>query len=117
MCIDELPYAQCFICNQEGHLAGQCPKNERGLYPNGGACAICQQVDHYAKDCKITREQAGTTVVGLIDLDQGADDDDFHIFAETKQKVDEEKKRDKKIEALKKSLPPQQQQKKKIVKF
>jgi zinc finger CCHC domain-containing protein 9 len=98
-------------------LSGQCPKNERGLYPNGGSCAICQQVDHYAKDCPVTKEQAGTTAVGMINLDQGADDDDYHIFAETKQKLAEEQKKEKKLEAIKKSLPAALPQKKKVVKF
>ncbi|RCI05003.1 hypothetical protein CU098_012638 [Rhizopus stolonifer] len=106
---NELPYAKCFICNQEGHLAGQCPKNEKGLYPNGGSCAICKQVDHLAKDCPVTKETAGTTAVGMISLDQGADDDDYHIFAETKQKLKETKK--KPVQA------PVMQAKKKVVKF
>ncbi|GAN01286.1 autophagy regulatory protein [Mucor ambiguus] len=118
---NELPYAKCYVCNQDGHLSGQCPKNERGLYPNGGSCAICQQVDHYAKDCPVTKEQAGTTAVGMINLDQGADDDDYHIFAETKQKIADEQKKEKMIKkqlastatATTKQLP----QKKKVVKF
>lgn len=106
------------MCNQEGHLAGQCPKNEKGLYPNGGSCAICQQVDHYAKDCPVTKEQAGTTAVGMINLDQGADDDDYHIFAETKQKLAEEQKMEKKIKAIEKSLPAAKPKAvKKVVKF
>jgi zinc finger CCHC domain-containing protein 9 len=65
----------------------------------------------------VTKEQAGTTAVGMINLDQGADDDDYHIFAETKQKVAEEQKKEKRLEALKKSLPTQLPKKKKIIKF
>lgn len=65
----------------------------------------------------MTKEQAGTTAVGMINLDQGADDDDYHIFAETKQKVAEEQKKEKRLEALKKSLPTQLPKKKKIIKF
>lgn len=115
----ELPYAKCYVCNQDGHLSGQCPKNERGLYPNGGSCVICQQVDHYAKDCPVTKEEAGTTAVGMINLDQGADDDDYHIFAEEKQKIAEEKRQEKKMDAIKKSLPAAAStpNKKKVVKF
>lgn len=117
--IGELPYAKCYVCNQDGHLSGQCPKNERGLYPNGGSCVICQQVDHYAKDCPVTKEEAGTTAVGMINLDQGADDDDYHIFAEEKQKIAEEKRQEKKMDAIKKSLPAAAStpNKKKVVKF
>ncbi|KAG0739341.1 hypothetical protein G6F22_009465 [Rhizopus arrhizus] len=110
---NKLPYAKCFICNEEGHLSGKCPKNERGLYPNGGSCAICQQVDHFAKDCPVTKEQAGTTAVGLISLDQGADDDDYHIFVEEKQKVTDDAKKVKKQEAVVAKQPI----KKKVVKF
>ncbi|CEP08154.1 hypothetical protein [Parasitella parasitica] len=115
----ELPYAKCYVCNQEGHLSGQCPKNSRGLYPNGGSCAICQQVDHYAKDCPVTKEQAGTTAVGMINLDQGADDDDYHIFAETKQKIAEEQKKEKltKKQKLASATPSELPKKKKVVKF
>jgi zinc finger CCHC domain-containing protein 9 len=116
--LDELPYAKCYVCNQEGHLSGQCPKNERGLYPNGGSCAICQQVDHYAKDCPVTKEQAGTTAVGMINLDQGADDDDYHIFAEEKQKIADEQKKEKMIKKqLAQTAPSGLPQKKKVVKF
>lgn len=109
--VDKLPYAKCFVCNEEGHLSGQCPKNEKGLYPNGGCCSICQQVDHFAKDCPVTKEQAGTTAVGLISLDQGADDDDYHIFVEEKEKAKQEVKKEKKQEIK------QPVTKKKVVKF
>lgn len=54
----------------------------------------------------------------MINLDQGADDDDYHIFATEKQKIAEEQKKEKKLEAIKKSLPaatPKTQ--KKVVKF
>jgi zinc finger CCHC domain-containing protein 9 len=104
------------VCNEEGHLSGQCPKNERGLYPNGGSCRFCEQVDHLAKDCPITKEQAGTTVVGTINLDQGADDDDYHIFVTEKEKMSQDLKKEKKIEVIKKSMP-ELPTKKKIVKF
>jgi zinc finger CCHC domain-containing protein 9 len=36
-----LPYANCYVCHKSGHLAGSCPKNERGIYPNGGSCKLC----------------------------------------------------------------------------
>lgn len=31
----EYKFAQCFICNEQGHIARQCPDNARGLYPKG----------------------------------------------------------------------------------
>ncbi|KAG0172646.1 hypothetical protein DFQ28_003100 [Apophysomyces sp. BC1034] len=110
---DELPFAKCFVCKAVGHLSGQCPENDHGLYPNGGGCRFCSQVDHLAKDCKMTKEQAGTTAVGKIDLDQGADDDDYHIFVNEKQKLADETKKEKKVEAV----APAIIKKKKLVKF
>ncbi|KAI8896076.1 hypothetical protein BC833DRAFT_507337, partial [Globomyces pollinis-pini] len=47
-----LPFSSCFICKQKGHLAGQCPENEKGVYPNGGCCKFCGSVRHLAGDCK-----------------------------------------------------------------
>lgn len=26
-------YANCFICNESGHLSKNCPKNTHGIYP------------------------------------------------------------------------------------
>lgn len=46
-----LPFAQCFVCKQAGHLARNCPQNSHGLYPKGGSCHICGRIDHLAKDC------------------------------------------------------------------
>ncbi|CAO1618231.1 unnamed protein product [Sympodiomycopsis kandeliae] len=47
-----LPHATCFICSQKGHLSSNCKQNtERGIYPNGGNCKICQSVHHLVKDC------------------------------------------------------------------
>ncbi|CAO3587403.1 unnamed protein product [Absidia cylindrospora] len=110
-----LPYAKCFICEEKGHLAGQCPQNTKGLYPDGGGCRFCGQVDHLAKDCKVTKEEAGTTVVGKIDLDQGADDDDYHIFVTEQRKHTDEVAVEKKVAPIvaRKALAP----KKKVVKF
>lgn len=36
-----LPYAKCYVCRESGHLAGFCPQNDRGIYPNGGGCQLC----------------------------------------------------------------------------
>ncbi|CAI2164896.1 20188_t:CDS:2 [Funneliformis geosporum] len=77
---DEYLYAKCFICNEQGHLSRHCLKNEKGLYPNGGSCRFCSQVTHLAKDCALKNPAIGTSVVvGKLDLQHGADDDDFHI--------------------------------------
>lgn len=96
-------------------MAGQCPKNEKGMYPNGGSCRFCGKVDHLAKDCKMTKEEAGTSVVGKIDLSKGADDDDFHIFVEEKQKLGAEAKVEQDLEKFVEKR--KNQVKKKIIKF
>ena len=36
-----LPYAKCYVCQKTGHLAGSCPENDRGIYPDGGGCKLC----------------------------------------------------------------------------
>jgi zinc finger CCHC domain-containing protein 9 len=106
---NEFIYAKCFICNEQGHLSGQCPKNEKGLYPNGGSCRFCNQVTHLAKNCtlkdkgkKKNNEKFITNYViislifffilfidtgayvGKLNLQHGADDDDFHTQIQEK---------------------------------
>lgn len=58
-----LPFAQCFVCSQKGHLAGSCPSNMNGLYPNGGGCKLCDQNDHLAKDCPTRRPPGPYTII------------------------------------------------------
>ena len=47
----ELPYAICFVCNKQGHLASQCPENDKGIYVNGGACKTCGSKFHLSNQC------------------------------------------------------------------
>lgn len=47
------PFATCFICKQNGHLARSCPDNPRGLYPEGGGCRTCGSVEHFVRDCPL----------------------------------------------------------------
>lgn len=71
----EFKFAQCFICKEQGHIARQCPDNNRGLYPKGGACKMCGDVTHLKKDCPkyqvvqeektIALETIGDNVEGL----------------------------------------------------
>jgi hypothetical protein len=39
------------VCGETGHLSKSCPRNERGVYVNGGECKICKAKDHLVKDC------------------------------------------------------------------
>ncbi|KAI8607714.1 hypothetical protein BC830DRAFT_1051550, partial [Chytriomyces sp. MP71] len=45
------PFATCFICSQKGHITSQCPKNDKGVYPNGGCCKFCGSVQHLSSAC------------------------------------------------------------------
>ena len=50
--LGELPYANCYICNESGHLSSFCPKNSgNGVFPDGGVCRECGEGGHFAKDC------------------------------------------------------------------
>mmetsp|Transcript_8136 Transcript_8136/g.10639 ORF Transcript_8136/g.10639 Transcript_8136/m.10639 type:complete len:195 (+) Transcript_8136:92-676(+) len=51
-----LPFATCFICQQQGHLSSQCSNNENGIYVNGGCCKVCGSKSHLSKGC--TEKQA-----------------------------------------------------------
>ncbi|KAH9176267.1 hypothetical protein EDB89DRAFT_1940181 [Lactarius sanguifluus] len=49
-----LPFASCFVCSGQGHLASSCPDNNgKGVYPNGGSCKLCGETTHLAKDCTL----------------------------------------------------------------
>lgn len=109
------PFAECFVCKQKGHLSGACPNNANGLYPNGGGCKYCGSKTHLAKDCRPTKQgknlfsivydihigllmnlflsftggTVGSIQVGMIDLNQGGDDDD--VFLALRKMADDKK--------------------------
>jgi zinc finger CCHC domain-containing protein 9 len=49
--VGELPFANCYVCNESGHLSRYCPKNTVGVFPNGGNCKECGKPGHFAADC------------------------------------------------------------------
>ncbi|XP_075235170.1 uncharacterized protein LOC142332567 [Lycorma delicatula] len=65
---DSFKFAHCFICQDQGHIARQCPDNPRGLYPKGGACKICGDVTHLKKDCikLINEKEKNTITLGTV---------------------------------------------------
>ncbi|KAF5282902.1 hypothetical protein FQR65_LT14179 [Abscondita terminalis] len=69
---DNFKFAQCFICKEQGHIARQCPDNNRGIYPRGGACKLCGDVTHLRKDCPKHQEEANSskTVAYKIDYNK-----------------------------------------------
>lgn len=83
-----LPFAECFVCKERGHITSNCPTNGNGIYPDGGSCKICRSVEHLAKDCPLPDEVRLGTVVGTAGhgVDIGADDDDFHDVAKVEMR-------------------------------
>jgi len=83
---DALPFATCFICREQGHLASSCAKNEHGIYINGGACKHCGSKQHRGTDCNERKskqknekqaERGGRVEeVDINDLLEGTADDD-----------------------------------------
>lgn len=101
-----LPFAQCFICLEKGHLASKCPSNSRGIYPNGGSCKVCGSVQHRAQDCPDDKRGAAPAASTLTEAEEellkmndnvvvlgtgreaGADEDDFMIVKRKRTEVE-----------------------------
>lgn len=56
---ESLPFAECYVCKGQGHLARSCPQNANGLYPNGGGCRVCGSTRHLQRDC--TQQSTNTS--------------------------------------------------------
>lgn len=93
--IGELPFANCYICNNSGHLASFCTNNKKGLFPNGGGCRECGSVEHFATNCpqsgkKKKKEQKSDDE--SVDIEQFLEE-----LTEKKTQVQEPQKKKKKI--------------------
>jgi len=63
---EKFSFANCFICSKSGHIARQCPDNDKGIYPSGGSCGDCGGVTHLRKDCPTKSENGGTPDLSAI---------------------------------------------------
>ena len=48
---DTLPFANCFICKEKGHLSKNCSQNTNGIFYKGGGCFFCGSNMHKKMDC------------------------------------------------------------------
>lgn len=109
-----LPFASCFVCSGQGHLASACPQNKgKGVYPHGGCCKICGDTSHLAKDCELRKkgrhllhdlgswqltfhllDLTHNPSVFVVDKDVGvgADEDGFHVFKRKHYEVEQDEK-------------------------
>lgn len=74
-------HALCFLCDTKGHLASACPKNDRGVYPNGGSCHYCGSIKHLARNCRPAQSATnGNEVIISASLTAGTNPeiDDVH---------------------------------------
>ena len=74
-------HALCFLCDTKGHLASACPKNDRGVYPNGGSCHYCGSIKHLARNCRPTQSAAnGNEIIITASMTSGTNPeiDDVH---------------------------------------
>lgn len=105
------------MCNETGHLASQCPKNEKGIYPDGGCCRFCGSTRHLARHCNPVDKDPNAVMISAIPEGQEkfVNPEDDYAF-ETLHKIQEEKesKREEKKKAKENKMKGPT---KKVVKF
>jgi Arginine methyltransferase-interacting protein, contains RING Zn-finger len=71
----ELPFAECFICKEIGHLSSQCEKNENGLYVKGGCCKQCGSKKHLYKFCPELEKKENIEKESVGDVEEFLEDE------------------------------------------
>ncbi|KAL3661627.1 hypothetical protein V7S43_013386 [Phytophthora oleae] len=77
----------CFVCNEAGHIAAECPVRSNG-YGRGGGCFNCGRTGHYAADCdsnssngrRVTGRKRGRDVEDEYPDYNDYDDEDFYSY-------------------------------------
>lgn len=70
----DLPFANCFLCKQMGHLVSQCPNNTNGIYVNGGECRNCGSREHLASACPTKQGKSKSDRSKIVDDDNKVED-------------------------------------------
>jgi len=71
-----LPYANCYVCNKSGHLAGNCPESSKGL-----DCPSIQAKKEQASD------DESVTIDQFLDDPKKAEDETEKKVQKPKRKV------------------------------
>ncbi|ETN23320.1 hypothetical protein F441_06844 [Phytophthora nicotianae CJ01A1] len=78
----------CFVCNEAGHIAAECPVRSNGYGRGGGNCFKCGKPGHFAADCydsgrRVTGRKRGRDVEDEYPDYNGYDydeDEDYYSY-------------------------------------
>eukprot|EP00644_Phytophthora_capsici_P012446 jgi/Phyca11/529600/estExt2_fgenesh1_pm.C_PHYCAscaffold_460065 len=84
----------CFVCNEAGHIAAECPMRSNGYNRGGGNCFKCGKSGHFAADCydsgnksngrRVTGRKRGRDVEDEYpDYNDDYDEEDYYSYDKT----------------------------------